>query len=99
MSGGRAFVYDRDAVFHQRVNHEMVLLETLDEWGPKEEDELLTLIQVHVDETRSEIGRRILENWQEERRHFVKVMPKDYKRALLGIESEHEDQVRVHAFA
>ena len=81
-------MYDPEASFHLRVNHEMVLLEMLDEWGPEEEDELFSLIQEHVNETGSSIGRRILENWQEERHSFVKVMPEDYKNALAKVAEE-----------
>jgi glutamate synthase (NADH) len=93
MSGGRAFVYDPEASFHQRVNHDMVLLETLDEWGTDEEDELRMLVQEHVDETGSAIGRRILDNWQEERLCFVKVMPEDYKNALLRMSEVPVEEV------
>ena len=32
--------------------------------------------------TGSVVGQRMLENWDEEHRKFVKVMPHDYKRVL-----------------
>ena len=56
----------------------------------EEEDELRMLIQEHVHETDSEIGRQILRNWQEERHFFLKVMPEDYKNALARTASEKE---------
>ena len=40
------------------------------------------LIESHVRHTRSELGQRILDNWQLTASSFVKVMPTDYRRAL-----------------
>ena len=79
MSGGVAFVYDPHGTFVHRLNREMVDLD------PIEDDDLEWLratIRRHTEETDSAVAERILERWHEAVRHFVKVMPKDYKRVL-----------------
>jgi glutamate synthase domain-containing protein 3 len=82
MSGGIAYVYDPDGVLPENLNTEMVELEGLDaedlEWLPG-------MIQAHVDATDSAVGRRILADWKGELKHFVKVMPRDFKRVLQAI--------------
>jgi glutamate synthase (NADPH) large chain len=87
MSGGNAYVYDRERELPANLNSEMVELEELDDddlaW-------LRAMLQAHVDATDSTIGQRILADWASEQRCFVKVMPRDYKRVLQAIaEAEH----------
>jgi glutamate synthase domain-containing protein 2/glutamate synthase domain-containing protein 1/glutamate synthase domain-containing protein 3 len=80
MSGGVAYVLDRDGDFGRRCNHQMVDLEALDE----AEDLALVqrLIVRHVQHTGSQLGARVLQDWDESVRRFVKIMPRDYKRVL-----------------
>jgi glutamate synthase domain-containing protein 3 len=50
-----------------------------------EKDDVITLkslIQKHVDLTASAVGKKILDNWNATQPKFVKVFPKEYKRAL-----------------
>jgi glutamate synthase (NADPH/NADH) large chain len=88
MSGGVAYVFDEKKQFENGLcNMEMVALETL-------EDEDLTklrrLIRNHSMYTNSPLAKRILEDWENQRNHFIKVMPIDYKKALLRIAKEKE---------
>ena len=80
MSGGTAFVFDRERTLRQRCNLEMVELESLvdesDIWL------VLGMIEDHVTLTGSALGRRILDNWEMMITRFLKVMPIDYKNAL-----------------
>ena len=80
MSGGVAYVFDRDRQFARRCNQDMVDLEPLadasDRWL------VHGLIDNHVRHTDSTLGRRILDNWQLMSSAFVKVMPTEYRRAL-----------------
>ena len=46
------------------------------------------LIAAHVEWTGSERGRMILDNWDEYRPKFVKVMPLDYRRVLEEMEAQ-----------
>ena len=88
MSGGIAYVFDEKKQFENGLcNMEMVALETL-------EDEDLTklrrLIRNHSMYTNSPLAKRILEDWENQQKHFIKVMPTDYKKALLRIAKEKE---------
>jgi glutamate synthase domain-containing protein 3 len=82
MSGGVAYVYDPEAKLPGNVNGEMVDLDALDD-GDLEG--LQELIVAHVDATDSAVGQRILADWPAQQAHFVKVMPRDFKKVLLAI--------------
>jgi glutamate synthase (NADPH/NADH) large chain len=80
MSGGVAYVFEREHTFRQRCNLAMVELESL-----RDESEtwlVYGLIEDHVRATGSPLGNRLLDNWEMMVRHFVKVMPLEYKRVL-----------------
>jgi len=92
MSGGVAYVYDPDGELPENLNTEMVELESLDE---DDAEWLHGFIQAHVDATDSAVGQRILADWSGQQRHFVKVMPRDYKRVLQAITEAERDGVDV----
>lgn len=80
MSGGVAYVFERERTFRDHCNLDMVDLEAL-----SNESEIWLvygLIAAHTRYTRSPLGERILDNWDSLVDHFVKVMPRDYKRVL-----------------
>jgi len=80
MSGGVAFVLDTAGTFQARCNQAMVELEPLEDI---EDIQLVrSLIERHVQYTRSELGSRVLADFDALRSVFVKVMPRDYKRVL-----------------
>jgi glutamate synthase domain-containing protein 3 len=82
MSGGIAYVLDVTGDFRQRCNHELVELEPLEQL---EDIELVrSLVERHVEYTGSDHGARILSRWSQSASRFVKVMPRDYKRALAA---------------
>jgi glutamate synthase (ferredoxin) len=83
MSGGIAYVIDWDGDFHQKCNREMVELGSLGD--PTEIAEVKAMIERHVELTSSMLGERVLNNWEDARQRFVKVLPKDYKRMLQAI--------------
>ena len=77
-----AYVLDRDDVFDRRCNREMVDLEPL-----IDADDLTFLrvaIMKHVTLTNSRFAETILADWDTLHKKFVKVMPRDYKRALAA---------------
>ena len=80
MSGGIAYVYDPDGDFPIRCNREMVDLEPLEE--PEDLDLVRGLMERHREYTGSTVAEGLLRRWPGAARQFVKVMPKDYKRAL-----------------
>jgi glutamate synthase domain-containing protein 2/glutamate synthase domain-containing protein 1/glutamate synthase domain-containing protein 3 len=80
MSGGIAYVYDVDNRFATRANTELVDLEAVTD---DDDEELRGLIAEHAQRTGSLVARNLLADWQKGGRdRFVKVMPRDYKRAL-----------------
>ncbi|MCK6565725.1 MAG: glutamate synthase large subunit [Dehalococcoidia bacterium] len=80
MSGGVAFVLDREGDFRNRCNLEMVSLEPLAD--PEDLELVHGLIERHREYTGSTVARAILEDWQTTSARFVKVMPNDYRRVL-----------------
>lgn len=95
MSGGIAYVRDTENRFATRCNQDMVELEALED--EQEILEVKALIQNHLDYTGSAIARGILDNWQNEVAHFVKVMPSDYKRVLLEQKKQQESTQELEA--
>ena len=88
MSGGIAYVYDVDGDFERRCNVELVDLEELCE---KDALELKWLIDEHLQRTGSLVARNLFSDWDNALTRFVKVMPRDYKKALAeGVASREE---------
>lgn len=83
MSGGIAYVLDTDGELVNRCNHEMVLLESVQD--TTEADEIQRLISRHTLYTDSPVGQRVLDNWNEYLPKIVRVIPKDYKVILERI--------------
>ncbi len=88
MSGGIAYVYDPDEKFKDGLcNLEMVELESLDNI---DQSDVRELIELHAKYTQSEKASELLHNWEESLKHFVKVIPTDYKKALERLASEQQ---------
>ena len=60
-------------------------------------ERLRILIERHHLYTGSERARQILENWDQTLGSFVKVMPKDYRRALQEMAAERQAAAAVAA--
>ncbi|MGZ4532223.1 MAG: glutamate synthase large subunit [Mycobacteriaceae bacterium] len=88
MSGGEAYIYDPDGVFPADLNTEMVDLE---EPGSADVKWLLEIIERHRAATGSDVATRILADWPNQVGYFAKVMPREYKRVLLAIETAKKD--------
>ena len=83
MSGGVAYVFDRHNELQGQCNHELVDLEAIDGHEAGSDQWLVRgLVEDHVEYTGSNLGKRILDTWGSSVTHFVKIMPRDYKRAL-----------------
>jgi glutamate synthase (ferredoxin) len=80
MSGGVAYVHDVDGAFSGRCNHDMVSLSALE--GEEDIVWLKTMIERHISVTGSELGTRLIRDWDNALQRFVKVLPIDYKRAI-----------------
>jgi glutamate synthase domain-containing protein 3 len=80
MSGGMAFVYDPQNKFSKYCNKELIEFETLEY---EDVNMLRELIENHLKFTGSDVAEHILNNWGTTLHSFVKVMPREYKAALL----------------
>ena len=80
MSGGISYVYDSDGTFIDKCNSEMVKIGPLD----ISEDEIVlkNLIENHYEFTASQNAKRLLDNWDESKGLFIKVMPSAYALVL-----------------
>ena len=79
MSGGIAYVYDKDGDFDKKCNMDMVELEALNQ----EDKELVhSLISKHKKYTNSVVAQKILDDFNKEIKKFIKIMPLEYKRIL-----------------
>lgn len=98
MSGGVAYVFDAEGDFESHCNTSMVALERVvakseqkrsgdsRTWhlGKTDEELLKELIERHARFTGSKLAAELLEHWSNARARFVKVMPLQYKEALLA---------------
>ena len=80
MSGGVAFVHDRDERFQNRCNTDSVDLESV--WTEADKQLLHGLLKNHVRHTGSPRAEALLANWEAELPLFVKVMPLEARAAL-----------------
>jgi glutamate synthase (NADPH/NADH) large chain len=106
MSGGIAYVLDLKGDFVQRCNPSMVELEPVapeaeqrsrggrELWhlGQTDEANLRRLIEAHAKHTGSRRAQEILEKWADHRARFVKVFPKEYRRALGELAASRKQQ-------
>jgi len=79
MSGGIAYVYDVKGQFASLCNKEMVDLDPLD---VEDVQVLNDMITSHYAYTGSTVARFVLDDFENQLKNFVKVFPKDYKKAL-----------------
>ncbi|MEO8877660.1 MAG: hypothetical protein ABI461_18855, partial [Polyangiaceae bacterium] len=91
MSGGVAYVFDEDAAFRSRCNAALVEIENVS----AEDDLLRGLVESHLAHTRSEKAARILSLWESMRPLFVRIVPTEYKNALLA-QTSKEKSSQIH---
>ncbi|MFL6035512.1 MAG: glutamate synthase large subunit, partial [Gaiellaceae bacterium] len=82
MSGGIAYVLDTDGSFATRCNFDLVELEALEQ---EDVDTVRELVEAHLRFTGSKLAGVVLDHWELHLPQFVKVMPRDYKRALVEL--------------
>jgi len=86
MSGGVAYLWDEDGASRGKVNPEMVDLEAVT--APADLAELRELLEEHAEATLSSRARKILDDFDGQLERFIKVMPRDYKRAMAELAAE-----------
>ncbi len=90
MSGGVAYVLDEAARFSRMCNLDMVSLEPLgttaapgQHLGKSDADIVRDMLARHVHYTGSPKAQTVLDNWDSYRMKFVKILPHEYRRAML----------------
>jgi glutamate synthase (ferredoxin) len=89
MSGGIAYVLDMDHTLYLRINKDLVTMQEVKE--KYDVAELKGILEDYVKETSSELGSKILSNFEDYLEHFKKIVPTDYQRVLVAI-SKYEEQ-------
>ncbi len=74
MTGGRAYVLDRERQFEKRVNLELVQLERLQ--AGEDVDNVRALLERHFVATKSSLALEILANWEDFQELFWMVVPR-----------------------
>ncbi len=101
MSGGIAYVLDLEQNFGENCNTNQVLLEKLED--ESEINAVNAMIYRYAEYTDSARAWKVLAKWKDMIPHFVKVMPRDYKRMLDAIERAKgngfsEEEIEMEAF-
>jgi len=79
MSGGIAYVYDILGQFSENCNVEMV---DLDPMGDDDMETLKSLLSEHLTTTVSTVAKFILSDLDNQKKQFIKVYPRDYKKVM-----------------
>ena len=80
MSGGLAYVWDKNHDFDYYCNMDMIELDLIEDKAAR--DELRGLIEKHYLYTGSPLARRILDDWAHRVTEFIQVTPIEYRRIL-----------------
>ncbi len=79
MSGGIAYIYDANNTAKNNCNSAMIDLDPMDKDSIIE---LKAMLEKHTSYTNSKLASKILTNFDNNTAKFIKVMPKEYKKAL-----------------
>ncbi|XP_072178929.1 uncharacterized protein [Diadema setosum] len=88
MSGGVAYVYNVRGDFDKKCNQESVALEPVIK--AIDVDFVKEQLGQFVSYTGSKVAAFVLENWETERKRFLKVFPHEYRRALRDSKAKAE---------
>jgi glutamate synthase (NADPH/NADH) large chain len=95
MSGGVAYVYDVNNKFEILCNKEMVDLDPVQE---NDISMLHNLISKHYQYTKSSIANFLLNDFENQLKNFIKVFPKEYKKALEQLSFAKIENIGKDAF-
>ena len=85
MSGGMAYVYDPTDGFEKNCNQGLVSLETL---ADSDQEALREMLEKHARYTGSDAAQKILDDFANQIKKFVKVIPNDYKKVIAVLDGE-----------
>ena len=88
MSGGTAYVLDVNHELYRKLNKQLV---TMSELSDEHDIQIVRdLVEKHVKETGSELGKKILSNFDRYVPDFKKIIPNDYQKMLSHISKAEE---------
>ena len=91
MSGGVAYIFDEEGDFvSKRLNTEMVNVYPLIECDDSDISLVREKVENHVKYTGSARGQSILDDWDNQQKHFLKILPQDYERVLNALARAQE---------
>ena len=89
MSGGIAYVYDKNGNFKTKFNSELCDMKET-KLGSEDDKILKMLVKKHFEETDSPLAKKMLDDWANVLPKFKKVVPRDYEKALEKLNKKHE---------
>ena len=106
MSGGIAYVYDKTGDFIEKCNtsmveiikptsmnsHSHVNLFNRNTYLENDEKRIREMLIRHINYTNSSVAKEIIENFNEEIKSFIKVLPLDFKAALKKVKINEEKE-------
>ncbi|MBQ1629488.1 MAG: glutamate synthase large subunit [Treponema sp.] len=88
MSGGTAYILDKNHELYKKLNKQLV---TMSEISDEHDIQVVrSLVEKHVKETGSELGERIIKDFDKYIPHFKKIIPNDYQNMLSHISRAEE---------
>ncbi len=90
MSGGIAYIWDKEGDFSTRCN--MGMVDVLPIERAEDIAELKTLIENHFKYTESTVAKNVLGEWGQVLPQFVKIYPRDYRRVVEEVNKIKEDE-------
>ena len=102
MSGGVAYIYDEEHDLYERLNDELVELETVEH--KQDIETIARLLRSHVEATGSAKAGALLAHFDEALVHFKKIIPRDFKAIKAEIKRLEDfgfthDEAELKAFA
>ena len=88
MSGGIAYVFDPENTFKNYCNGVDLNIDPV--ISVEDQVQLEQLIENHFLTTGSPLARRLLDDWKNSLTKFKKVLPEEYRQALLRLEQEEQ---------
>lgn len=85
MSGGIAYVYDKDHDLYKRLNKEMVIMNEVEK--KTDIETIHALMKEHFQNTGSQIAKQLLDNFEESLKDFKVIIPHDYLKIKEKIKS------------
>jgi glutamate synthase (NADPH/NADH) large chain len=83
MTGGVAFVYDRQMTFTDKMNQELIKAERIDtDEGDEGREYLKKILRSYYYRTQSPVAKHIIENFRDEARYFWMVTSKEMNAPL-----------------